>query len=314
MFTILDINSLIEPKYRLEIDKEKLKDYRLKYHYSKVEYNSQLIHHIDTLKQYKSLYKLIRQKVKYLNYLIAYSKDKRLNDYATVHHNYYFFASNRYLARRYKGTSSTWNRNINLFVTLGLINRISEETLDIANGELLKTSLKYKSKQLKKLNLPNNNLMVSDGQTMKMIGYYTIPLYTVELLSQADDIAKKMIYNNYRSNSFNKMFLINVFGQEFANKVFQDEREITDYSNYVSSQIYNSILSDIDKNGYTTKDRVINLTEIKCEGSSKNILTTEYDRCISELKDKYGLEYRKANKELKEKFKLDGYKTIIFQS
>ncbi|WP_256234330.1 hypothetical protein [Bacillus sp. EB600] len=164
-----------------------------------------------------------------------------------------------------------------------------------------------------------------DHKKLSPINFYTIPIYNDELFTEANRIAKVLIDNNFRTNGFSKFFLIKVFGQEFADTVFHDERYISEYSQYVQTQIEKFILNDIGRHGYTTKNRILSYVQInysqlqpweygfnKEKQNKKAILSREFDRSISEIKEKYGLEYKKANKDLKERFKLATSKTIIY--
>lgn len=164
-------------------------------------------------------------------------------------------------------------------------------------------------------------------EKLSPVNFYSIPIYNDELFKEANHRAKLLIDNNFRANGFSKFFLIKVFGQEFANSVFHDERYISEYSQYVQKQIEKFILKDIDRHGYTSKDRILRYVQInysqlqpweygfnKEKQNKKAIISREFDRSISEIKEKYTLEYKKANKELKERYKLESSKTIIFKS
>lgn len=297
------------------MDKEERKENRLKMHYEKVDNNLKLLHEPTSLLKYEYLYKIINRRKKYLIKLIEYSKEKRVSDYGTIHDNYYFFISYRYLAMKYKGHTSTWSRNINLFTALGLINKVNIEGLEIANSKLLNESYKYRRGKAKGLGLKSKQV--------NLINYYTIPLFDDELLSYANNIAKTMYDNNFRVNGFSKMYLINVFGQEFADSVYDDDRTDTEYSNYVRDEIQKFIQQDIREWGYTTKARILENTDINIKKVAKlqqykskrkeNILSREFDRSFTNILIDDGLMYRKANKELKERFNLDTYKFIIYK-
>ena len=219
------------------MDKEQRKEQRLKFHYEKIDNNLKLLYEPMQLSKYEYLYKIIKRRLRYLIKLIEYSADKRVNDYSTIHDNYYFYVSFRYLARRYKGHTSTWSRNINIFATLGLINKVNIEGLEIANSKLLNESYKHRKAKAKGLGVK--------PEQIKTVSYYTISLYDDDLLNKANEIAKIMIDNDFRSNGFNKIYLVKVFGQEFADNVYDDFRTITEYSNYVKDEIEKYIKQEI---------------------------------------------------------------------
>lgn len=168
---------------------------------------------------------------------------------------------------------------------------------------------------------------IDDHEKLSPINFYTIPIYNDEILMEANRKANILLDNNFRANGFSKFFLIKVFGKEFADSVFHDERYISEYSQHTQTQIERFILKDIERHGYTTKDRILRYVQInysqlqpweygfkKEKQSKKSILSREFDRSISEIKEKYNLEYRKADKKLKERFHLDTNKTIIYKN
>lgn len=288
---------------------------RVELHLKKIDYNLNTITNYGLLsREYPYLYKIIKSRIRYLYHFINYSRDKIIN-YRRLGGNHIFFVSNRYLARRYKGHSSTWNRNINIFVLLGLINKHNVKS--ISPGMVTRKAVRLQKQKAKELKVSKD--------TIKPINFYTIPLYNDKVLSQANQIAKIMIDSNFRVNGFNKIWIIKTFGNDIANKVFPDDRGITEYSNYVSNEIEKFILQDIKDNGYTTKARVLDNTIInysnrliweygfiRQQDNPKAIIEREFDRSINEILNNNNLSYRKANKELKEKFNLDTYKFIIF--
>ncbi|EJV68224.1 hypothetical protein P4T54_00580 [Bacillus mycoides] len=284
-------------------------------HYVKVEWNLEQLNDEGQLeKEYPFLHRMVKRRLRFLTQLIEYSREKRFSRLARKEGNYYFFASSRYLAK-YFSSYNTWNRNISIFCTLGLVNKVK-----IDKNRMAERRITRETKALAK------RMNIDDHEKLSPINYYTIPIYNSELLTEANRRAKVLLDNNFRANGFSKFFLIKVFGQEFADTIFHDERYISEYSQYVQTQIEKFILNDIKRHGYTTKDRILRYVQINYSQlqpweygfkkeiqNKKAILSREFDRSISEIKDKYNLEYKKANKELKEKFKLDSSKTIIYE-
>jgi hypothetical protein len=287
-------------------------------HYVKIEWNLEQLNSGEQLeKKYPFLHKLIKRRMHFLTTLIEYSKEKIISRLARKEGNHYFFVSSRYLASKYFSSYNTWNRNISIFCTLGLLNKIKyDDTNNLRSERKANRERKALAKR-----------MGTDYEKLSPINFYTIPIYNNELLEESNRRAKVLLDNNFRANGFSKFFLIKVFGQEFADSVFHDERYISEYSQYVQTKIEKFILNDINRHGYTTKDRILRYVQIKYSQlqpweygfkkeiqNKKSIISREFDRSISEIKEKYNLEYRKANKELKEKFKLDSSKTIIYEN
>ncbi|MCM3705198.1 MULTISPECIES: hypothetical protein [Cytobacillus] len=284
-------------------------------HFVKIEWNlEQLNNEVQLEKKYPFLHRLIKRRVHFLTTLIEYSREKIVSPVARQEGNYYFFASSRYLARKYFSSYNTWNRNISIFCTLGLLNKVKTNNRTTERRAIRETKALAQK-------------MGIDYKKLSPINFYTISIYNKELLTESNRRAKVLLDNNFRANGFSKFFLIKVFGQEFADSIFHDERYISEYSQYVQTQIEKFILKDINRHGYTTKERILRYVQInysqlqpweygfnKEKQNKKAILSREFDRSISEVKEKYNLEYKKANKELKEKFKLDTSKTIIFEN
>lgn len=285
-------------------------------HHVKIEWNLEQLNNEEQLEEkYPFLYKVIKLRLHFLTRLIEYSREKRFSRLARKEGNYYFFASSRHLAK-YFSSYNTWNRNISIFCTLGLVNKVKID----ANRMAERRATRETKALAKRMN-------IDDHEKLSPINFYTIPIYNHELLMEANGIAKVLLDNNFRANGFSKFFLIKVFGQKFADTVFHDERFISEYSQHVQTQIEKFILNDIQRHGYTTKDRILRYVQVnyaqlkpweygfnKEKQNKKAILSREFDRSISEIKEKYNLEYRKANKELKERFKLDTSKTIIYEN
>lgn len=161
-----------------------------------------------------------------------------ISSYYLLNGNYKFFGSCRYLASEYFSSSSIWNRNINIFATLGLIikHEIPDGTVNEINQAVKKA--KYGDEMSK----------------YRDIQFYSLPLYDNKLFNEADKIAEKMLIRGFRAESFNKIFLIKAFNQEFADKIFLDNRHISDYSRYVENEIEKYIIFEVDRKGYVTKN------------------------------------------------------------
>lgn len=292
--------------------------------------------------EYPNLYKIVNTRIKYLYNLLQYQKTKPpINGmcYVSQWHPetgekrnfgerapiklYYFFGSVRHLARLYKGEPSTWNRNINIFVALRLLRRVDTYRINNIVG---RRSIKIKrdmelSVGFRKRTQRNATLA---HKQLRPINFYAFYLWDEVHLAHCEAIATKLLDKGFTASGFSKIFLINAMGDKYADSVFPDERQKTLFSDYVASQIQQFITRDIERHGYTTKERVINLTPLDMgqvntneygfhKSNPKAILEREFHRCTAEFFEFNGIVRRKANKELKERFKLDTYKTIIYQ-
>lgn len=249
-----------------------------------------IINDPEASKTYLSLHRMIKQIWFDLRYfLIHASKLSVNNDY------HEFPVSVRHLEKQFGGKYNTWNRNISVFVTIGLIKRISHNESVIS-------------------------LNADDYNQLTPVNVYQIPYYDAAVLEEADKLAKIMYDHYYHLKSFSKTFVIKTFGQEYANTVYPDKRAITKQTEYVTVQITNRILKDIKERGYTTKRRVIAKTFLNLEKvtsqeygihnhNRRNILTTGFNNSIKDICNTHGLRYGRANKAIMERFHL---KTAIW--
>jgi hypothetical protein len=283
-----------------------------------IDFNLAITNNILKLKDnYPFLYKILKRRIHYLNNFLDYAKGKckkPLYIYNNGTYIIYFFGSVKYFALKYTGYYTTWNRNLNLFAVLGLITKIDNKKIKLKySKEVDEYSRNMKAKKIN-----------TDVSNIKPVNYYSIPMYSAQELDDANKIAQKLYENNFRVNALSKIYIIKFFGQEFADKIFPDNRTITKYSYYVKNQIEKRILKSISQNGYTTKDEIINKTYISLKKVEHNeygrisnreqLISREFDRSIKELLASNKLTYKKANKELKEKFNLKNYKYIIFKN
>lgn len=286
---------------------------------SKYEHNLQVLERWrDIITEYPAIGKVIGRGIRYLSVFNSYGQDKHISarSYREKHgmKHLYFFGSYRFLASKFGfGDASSWNRNINIFCTLGLVEKVTPN-----NGKVGRLRNRLHWKMAQRMGIGRHNAF-----KIRPIDFYIIPLYDKERFEEANRIAQKLVDHGFRKNSFSKTLLIKTFGQEFADKVFQDDRFVSEFSDYVTRQITKFILHDIERNGYTTKDRIIsgtplNMGKVSPEeygfgGSRKTIIAREFERSRYDILNDYGLEYRKANKELKERFGLNTYRTIVYR-
>lgn len=285
-------------------------------HYVKIEWNLEVLNDEQKLAEnYPFLYKVIKRRLHFLTTFIDDSREKIISRLARKDGSYYFFVSSRYLASQHFSSYNTWNRNILIFCTLGLLSKVKTK------NRMVNRRSKREQKALAK------KMSVDNYEKLEPINNYIVPIYDSSLLEEANRRAEVMVNNNFKANGFSKFFIIKTFGQEFANSIFLDERYISEHSQYVQTQIEQFILNDIQRHRYTTKDRILRYVRInfsslqpweygfnKQKQNKKAILGREFDRSINEIKQKYDLSYKRANKDLKMKFELDGYRTIIYKN
>ncbi|MDD4804564.1 MAG: CHC2 zinc finger domain-containing protein [Candidatus Pacebacteria bacterium] len=246
-------------------------------------------------KTYPHLYKLLKPRLKYLALLNHYGLAKISSDrYMYENHNLFFF-SFRYFSCKYRLGYQTLINAVNLFAVLGLIKKIPFGQLP--------PKVKEKAVREYKQNDKHNS-----------INFYIIPnLY--DKLPTADKIAKVLLENKFTiSKCMNKIFLINIFGQKFANRIYPDKRTISDRSLAIAKRLESTLVRLIEEHGYTTKKQVVSKTIISGRlKASRQEKERELDRNFANILRNNGFEYEKASKSLKEKYGLSSYCFIIIR-
>lgn len=280
-------------------------------HENKMRRNTKLIIKIlsddaNFIKNYPLLAKRCTRIARYLDDFLRYSRNKIIGLNAHNGQGFMFFGSVRHLSRTFGyGDKSTWSRNINLLAALGFVIKIPVEELPSKmrgkagfHKEFLKHSMRLSKQEIREIN------------------FYAIPVYEKTMLNQAEEIAKKMKETGFRLNSINRNYFQINFGEDFAKKVFPNEhRQASEYSEYVAGKIENFILSEIEKNGYVAASGIFTKVKVNVPkgGSSKEMVTREFNRRKRDLFDTYGLVLTKANKELVEAYNLPGYIQVIYK-
>lgn len=160
-----------------------------------------------------------------------------------------------------------------------------------------------------------------EANYIKDINFFSFPEYTSNILQRAEIIAKRLVENKFSYRGFSKIFLLanNIFGKSTIQSIFDNDIDITKYSNYVRNSLLNTIQEEIKENGYTTKQSVVNHTHINYSktsdygfcNSSESIKERELDRSLQMFCESFDLEYVRPTKALKEKYGLTRLKWII---
>lgn len=248
--------------------------------------------------------------------------DNRVIDTKTLKHKNkypYFTLTLHELTKKFGGTPSTWNRNINLFVSLGLIGKVNPFELNKKNGLLAQHNLQGKVALAKKLRIP-----ISEVQEQNM--YYIFP-YTKEILQRAEQRAKTMYENGFSLRSFSKIFLQRVFGLEFANTVFFNDIQESKFTMALYQQIEDVALKMLEQKHFTFKQEIIanikiDITvykhyeiiypKVKFKDSKQAVVEFEYGRSIKMICNNRDIECCMSNKELNGIFGLKSNKQILY--
>ena len=156
--------------------------------------------------RYKYLNKVLKYHSRAKLKLFLILADDRYIDKKTLMHDGkypYFTAPLNNLIRELGGSVGTWDRNINLFVSLGLIGKVDTAEVQKHNN------LFYQSSMIGKMNLARE-LGINVDFIKEQNVYYIFP-YDEEILKEAECRAKAMFENGFSMKSFSKIFLQRVF-------------------------------------------------------------------------------------------------------
>lgn len=287
--------------------------------------NRKRLNMIDKITKDKSKYPYLNKVIKWQsvprlkNFLILADK-REIDSNTLIHENKYpyFTLTIKELMKRYGGSQGTWNRNINLFVALGLIGKRNPYEVNSENGLLFQHSMQGKVALARKLNVPISKLKEQNL-------YYLIP-YTDQAIQVAEDRAKVMYENGFSTKSFSKIFLQRVFGLEFANTVFFNNIQESDFTLAVFNEIELVLLEQLKKKHYSYKEEIINYVAIDTDtyrhyeeayktrrfDNRKAIAEFEFGRSIQIICNKHDLGYAMSNKKMKVIFGLKKNKKIIY--
>ncbi len=146
-------------------------------------------------------------------------------------HESIIFFSNRYLTSLLRANSvGTINKYINLLATLGLIEKIKEE--DVPQSLLSRAYYEFEK----------------DKNNRDIICFYVI--YNVfDVIEEADERAEKMLKTGFSIRSMGKKYLISVFGQEFADTIYDYQIESV-YTDKKAKIIYDILIKKLKKKRY----------------------------------------------------------------
>lgn len=141
---------------------------------------------------------------------------------------------------QYENNNGKVSRNINVLVTLGLI-----EKKDQLENPLY---LPKKTKEIKR------NIYKKTGKKVRSPNYFYVPSYYKKTtLQEANSRAKRLLDNGYKLSEFSKNIVIKTFGQDFANKVFLDKRQISSTEVEQKEQVKETISFLLENYEYTCK-------------------------------------------------------------
>jgi hypothetical protein len=260
----------------------------------KFEINMMLLSQLGERKdEFPNLNRIIRFGYPILMDILEIGKENIINRFFSTNGESIFFFSNRYLAGKRNKSVVNINKYINLFCTLGLLNKIPYKQV---NQRLRATAV-----QISKDNAQNG------------ISFYTVPDYN-EAFKTADERAAIMLQYKFSIKGMSKKYLENCFGEEFANQIYLVNVKDSERSKNIRDAIESLILQQIKTYGYFTRDMIMNY-KLKLDNHYIRCGVKEYEfrKVLPDIIQKYDLIYVKANNNINQKLGIDTKKYVLIQ-
>ena len=273
--------------------------------------------------EYKYLNKVLNlQSLNKLKEFLVLADNRYIDKKTLIHEGKYpyFTAPINNLIRAFGGAKGTWSRNINLFVTLGLLGKVNTFEIRKKNKLFEEYSLIGKMKRARREGI---SLEKVKDQNL----YYIFP-YDKDILKEAENRAKLMCENGFCKRSFSKIFLQRVFGLDFANNVFFNEIAESEYTQAVFNKTEEIILKNIAKKHFTFKGEVIKEVTKSIDSSiykhyeenyfrrnvrsAEQIAEFEFGGSVQIICNKHELGYKMSDKYMRKMFNLRNNKKLIY--
>lgn len=246
------------------------------------------LHKILQSEKYKDLSKVMKPlTLFFFDFITFFDQCRNLYKYKEVEGYYYLYLKDiSHFISQYngKGKNTKISRNINVLVTLGLIQKL----IPFKNqAYIVKETLKIKQQ-----------IYRNKGKKTRTPNYFLVPrYYKRNILKEADKRAKTLIEHGYKLTDFSKSIVIKSFGQDFANDIFLDKREVPKKEEEQQQQVKQAIFTLLNNTGYTDKDQVIGY--IKSNFKNKAYINRCIKSVIEELVKDNKIDYRAFSKQEK---------------
>lgn len=285
--------------------------------------------------KYEYLSNILRQNERYkilIHFLLMSDRLKIDRKFKTEEGQYYFNMSYEYFEKVYKHSKSTYNRNINLFVVLGLIGKddpynkkyYSNKQLDDAYVKGLEYKEEYRNIYGKRL---DKDIMYEVENL-----YFNVS-YTAKKLKEADAVAKELIDKKFSISAMSSIYIYRLLGEDATSNIYygKNYRTETDYSILLSETIKTTILEEVEARGYATEQTIFESVKskgvlfarkntdtekelrAKTRPSLYNTFKREYKRTLGLfLLEHKELRWGVPTKELKEIYKIESNKYVLY--
>lgn len=245
------------------------------------------------------------------NLVYRYMYIEHLIEFSGIHLNKKRRKNNRFSRK------NIWSVKLNILCTLGLILKLDIRNIKSTESYKIRKSREKKEDRIDKIRYDKNRLDEAKVKYIRDVNYFAIPRYDDKILSEAEARAKKLLENGYKQSTFSKEIVIDTFSQDFADKIFLDKRKRTSAELERESLVFYVIANQVKKNGYTTKENVIqellfqiDIFEYKQYESLEDIRQNKYificdlfSKTLFQIKKIY--DYKPLNKEQKKSLCID---------
>ena len=254
------------------------------------------------------------------------TKDLCINkDFKTENGDLLFSMSSDRLVKRWGHSKSVWNRAINLFAILGLINKYDPGKVDPGNYSYWNGARLHRKSKVNKHEQATGEQLNDKIIQEPNLFYHT--RYNKDLLEEAEARAKKLLDFKFSMGCASCIFYYRIFGEEITRKAFlrRNYKPGSIYSDFLSEAIKDIMYKQISEAGYTTKDIIYNALCVyykkfkwweamkKEQQDPKKIYDLEFKRSIGIfLQNDSDLVLKKATKELVAVYGLKSCINIIY--
>ena len=243
--------------------------------------------------EYPEIYKIMNRYIPELVCLHEIAIQNVTDDDLIQDNQAMFFTSIRYIANylKYNNNLKRLSQRINLFTFLGMIEKLSKESIP---EKYLQKAEEYKKDKY-------------------ITSYYSIPSYCFDKMQNINTKAKLYKEKNMTMTGFSRELLIRSLSENEANKVYvqQKDEKLSEASQKFAEKATKIIFQLIQVQGYCTEEQIIK--QIRGRKEDKKV---KLKRCLQEILESYNLKRVKANKELKEKYGITtkGYPFLIVKN
>ncbi len=233
---------------------------------------------------FSSLYELLDGRIPYLKTINSFALSEELKEEYSYKNEGVFFISYEDFSRLNNIGRSTANRYINLFCILGFIEKVPTHKMDNKALEQIFNGYRKGKK--------NSNLYI---------------VYNIDdVIKVADQRAKVLLESGFKvRDSVNKEYLIFTLGQELANKVYLDDRNVSKRTIQIVNGLERTLKRLLNEQGYTTKKEVVSKTRLSGRlKANKSKKEAELEKYFTQMLRDNHLEYVKANKTIMDKYNL----------